>query len=156
VSELRTIGYLPSLHAELEIMFAVRFFFLAAASVIGFVHATGGLNGLPVLNGPIPVTPQVLGSKSRVGDFVHPGLWHTHDDLERIRLGVSNGLEPWKSAYANFSLDSFSQSSVSCCWFCPKVVEEKLIVAFGFPVCYARPQERYMPRRMHQLHDLCQ
>jgi hypothetical protein len=65
--------------------------------------ATGGLNGLPVLNGPIPLVPQIEGSKSRIGDFVHPGLWHTHDDLERIRLGVVNEQEPYISAYANFS-----------------------------------------------------
>lgn len=77
------------------------------------VAATGLLYGLPVLNGPInPVSP-ILGMKKRVGDFVHPGLWHTHDDLERIRFGVLHGEEPWKSAYANFSKDSFSQPDVS-------------------------------------------
>ncbi|KAK7713563.1 hypothetical protein SLS63_012085 [Diaporthe eres] len=48
--------------------------------------------------------------KTRVGEFVHPGLWHTHDDLERIRLGVQNGTEPWKSAFVNFTTDSFSSS----------------------------------------------
>lgn len=86
---------------------------LALASMLQLVAATGSLYGLPVLNGPIPVTPQVLGSKSRVGEFVHPGLWHTHDDLERIRVGVENNMEPWKSAYANFSTDQYSQSDVS-------------------------------------------
>ncbi|PMD50903.1 chondroitin AC/alginate lyase [Hyaloscypha bicolor E] len=75
------------------------------------VFATGQLNGLPVLNGPIPTVGNVHGMKSRVGDFVHPGLWHTHDDLERIRLGVANRQDPWKTAFLNFSTDSFSQAS---------------------------------------------
>jgi hypothetical protein len=77
------------------------------------VVGTGGLNGLPVLNGPINPVSNVQGMKKGLGEFVHPGLWHTHDDLERIRLGVSKGQDPWKSAYANFSLDSYSQASVS-------------------------------------------
>lgn len=76
-------------------------------------EATGGLNGLPVLNGPVPVVPSVKGSKKRVGDFVHPGLWHTHDDLERIRLGVGNKTEPYFSAFKKFSNSSFSQADVS-------------------------------------------
>ena len=80
---------------------------------IGHALATGGLNGLPVLNGPINPTNPVLGMKTRVGDFIHPGLWHTHDDLERIRLGVKNGQEPWKSAFVNFSTDPFSSGDVS-------------------------------------------
>lgn len=79
-----------------------------------YVIATGGLNGLPVLNGPI--TPlyfnTIPGMKARVGEFVHPGLWHTHDDLERIRLSVQNGAEPWKSAFVNFTTDRFSSSEV--------------------------------------------
>lgn len=80
---------------------------------LALVEATGGLNGLPVLNGPIQqVSANVLGAKSRVGDFVHPGLWHTHDDLESIRTGVVNNVDPWKTAYLNFSANSYSQSSV--------------------------------------------
>lgn len=75
--------------------------------------ATGGLNGLPVLNGPINTIPETPGMKTRVGDFIHPGLWHTHDDLERIRNGVLNDEEPWKSAYAKFSANSYSQANVS-------------------------------------------
>lgn len=77
------------------------------------VAATGSLNGLPVLNGPINPVGTVYGMKKRVGDFIHPGLWHTHDDLERIRLGVLNRQDPWKTAFVNFSTDSFSQASVS-------------------------------------------
>lgn len=76
------------------------------------VEATGPLNGLPILNGPVPVVPHFRGMKKRVGEFVHPGLWHTHDDLERIRDGVVQGQEPWKSAYEEFSADTFSQANV--------------------------------------------
>jgi hypothetical protein len=78
----------------------------------GIVSATGGLNGLPILNGPIPVVPNTPGMKRSIGDFIHPGLWHTHDDLERMRLGVNNGEEPWASAYANFSANTYSQANV--------------------------------------------
>jgi hypothetical protein len=75
--------------------------------------ATGGLNGLPILNGPIPVVPQDdPAMKSGPGDFVHPGLWHTHDDLERIRVGVKDDVEPWSSAFAKFREDEYSLSNV--------------------------------------------
>jgi hypothetical protein len=78
------------------------------------VQATGSLNGLPILNGPIPVVPQNDPDMKRgPGDFIHPGLWHTHDDLERIRTGVKEKREPWNSAFEKFSNDSFSQSTVS-------------------------------------------
>jgi hypothetical protein len=87
--------------------------FLAICIFIQGALATGGLNGLPILNGPIYTVPQTPGMKTRAGDFVHPGLWHTHDDLERIRNGVLSGEEPWKSAYANFSVNSYSQANVS-------------------------------------------
>jgi hypothetical protein len=87
--------------------------FLAICIFIQGASATGGLNGLPVLNGPINTIAQTPGMKTRVGDFIHPGLWHTHDDLERIRNGVLSGEEPWKSAYANFSVNSYSQANVS-------------------------------------------
>lgn len=76
--------------------------------------ATGGLNGLPHLNGPIPVVPQDdPGMKRGPGDFIHPGLWHTHDDLERIKTGVEDDLEPWSSAFKKFREDEFSQADVS-------------------------------------------
>jgi hypothetical protein len=62
------------------------------------------------LNGPIfPVVPQsVPGSKRSSADFVHPGLWHTHSDLETIRNNLLNGVEPWKTTYEKFSIDKFS------------------------------------------------
>lgn len=76
--------------------------------------ATGGLNGLPHLNGPIPVVPQDDPDMKRgPGDFIHPGLWHTHDDLERIKVGVEKKREPWSSAFEKFRDDEFSQSDVS-------------------------------------------
>lgn len=92
-----------------------RLFKIALAVWIFSCHvwATGGLNGLPVLNGPINPTNPVLGMKTRVGDFIHPGLWHTHDDLERMRLGVKNGQEPYKTAFVNFSTDPFTSGDVS-------------------------------------------
>ena len=49
--------------------------------------------------------------KKRPSDFVHPGIWHTHDDLERMRDGVNNGKEPWATAFQYFSADQFSQSN---------------------------------------------
>lgn len=93
-----------------KIMSIMSLIWLLARCVI----ATGGLNGLPVLNGPItpPYFNTIPGMKTRVGEFIHPGLWHTHDDLERIRLGVQNGTEPWKSAFVNFTTDRFSSSEV--------------------------------------------
>lgn len=82
-------------------MVLIRFTSACVAAAIGplmhIVVATGPLNGLPVLNGPVSIVPQVLGSKKHLGEFTHT-LWHTHDDLERIRLGVMNGQhspKPW-------------------------------------------------------------
>ncbi|KAI1249708.1 hypothetical protein MGN70_009322 [Eutypa lata] len=75
------------------------------------VVATGGLNGLPVLNGIIPTVSSFLGMKTRIGQFVHPGIWHTHDDLERMRLGVERDEEPYASAFRNFSADMYSAAN---------------------------------------------
>ncbi|KAI1344162.1 chondroitin AC/alginate lyase [Xylariaceae sp. FL0016] len=83
---------------------------LSVTCLVGGAATTGPLNGLPVLNGPINPVPKFDGMKTRVGDFTHPGIWHTHDDLERIRIGVEEDEEPWKTAYQNFSLDSYSQA----------------------------------------------
>ncbi|KAK4504977.1 hypothetical protein PRZ48_002940 [Zasmidium cellare] len=70
---------------------------------------------VPSLNGPIPaIRPDSIEfSKRRTSDFVHPGIWHTHEDLERIRNGVLEDREPWASAYESFSKDSYSLSSYS-------------------------------------------
>ncbi|KAI6087342.1 chondroitin AC/alginate lyase [Hypoxylon rubiginosum] len=81
------------------------------SSLLRIVVATGGLNGLPVLNGIIPTVASFPGMKTRIGQFIHPGIWHTHDDLERMRLGVENGEEPYASAFLNFSADSYSAAN---------------------------------------------
>uniref|UniRef100_A0A8H7K7Z7 Alginate lyase domain-containing protein n=1 Tax=Bionectria ochroleuca TaxID=29856 RepID=A0A8H7K7Z7_BIOOC len=87
----------------------VQVFLGALAFIVPPAATTGGLNGLPVLNGPIPIVPQGdPDMKSGPGQFVHPGLWHTHDDLERIRVGVEQGKEPYASAFKNFSASEFS------------------------------------------------
>lgn len=49
--------------------------------------------------------------KEKPGDFVHPGIWHTHDDLERMRNGVLQKKEPWASAYEVFKADFYSQAN---------------------------------------------
>lgn len=44
-------------------------------------------------------------------DFQHPGILHSHDDLERIRVNVAAGKQPWKSyfdIFANLSSASYS------------------------------------------------
>jgi hypothetical protein len=83
-------------------------------SLVSLCHATGSLNGLPILNGPIPVVPQNDPDMKRgPGEFIHPGLWHTHDDLERIKKGVENQEEPYASAFEKFSANEFSQANVS-------------------------------------------
>lgn len=94
---------------RLSPVLAAALYFLSSANIVA---ATGGLNGLPILNGPVPPVPQLPGMKQRIGDFIHPGLWHTHDDLERIKSGVEGKAEPWHSAYANFTLSKFSQANV--------------------------------------------
>ncbi|KAE8421344.1 chondroitin AC/alginate lyase [Aspergillus pseudocaelatus] len=46
--------------------------------------------------------------KRNPGDFVHPGIWHTHEDLERMRDNVLRNKEPWASAYQRFRADQYS------------------------------------------------
>ncbi|KAI8200912.1 hypothetical protein KHU50_006299 [Colletotrichum sp. SAR 10_65] len=72
---------------------------------------------IPGAFGPVyPLTPSPAGDiskflKSRPSDFVHPGIWHTHEDLERIRNGVLERRDPWKSTFDVFSNDSYSQAT---------------------------------------------
>lgn len=82
--------------------------FFAATTVVNAL-----VRDVPGLNGAIPPTnlANVKFHKRRPADFQHPGLWHTHEDLERMRIGVANQLEPWYSAFANFSADVYSSSS---------------------------------------------
>jgi hypothetical protein len=56
-----------------------------------------------------PIDPsEVPWSKRSPGEFNHPGLWHSHDDLERMRTNVIKGNDPWKSAFEKFSIDKYS------------------------------------------------
>ena len=75
------------------------------------IHDIPGVYGpiAPVLHhGSVDVSCYL---KTRPSDFVHPGIWHTHEDLERIRTNVLGGVQPWASAYANFSTDDYSLSN---------------------------------------------
>ena len=44
-------------------------------------------------------------SKSR--SFVHPGMFHSARDLERMRQNVNDGIEPWASAWKAFQQNRF-------------------------------------------------
>lgn len=55
------------------------------------------------------MVPATEGSKKRTSEFQHPGLWHSHADLETMRKNALGGVEPWASAYLRFSNDSYSQ-----------------------------------------------
>ncbi|KAI8941892.1 hypothetical protein NX059_000006 [Plenodomus lindquistii] len=80
-------------------------------TVLATVTDIPGIYGpiYPVIGGDyIDPSPHL---KSRPSDFVHPGIWHTHEDLERMRTNINAGQEPWKSAFAAFRNDSYSQSS---------------------------------------------
>ncbi|KAI0850448.1 hypothetical protein F5Y00DRAFT_233325 [Daldinia vernicosa] len=58
------------------------------------------------------MVPAFPGMKARIDQFVHPGIWHTHDDLERMRIGVEGGEDPHASAFVKFSVDLYSASNV--------------------------------------------
>lgn len=71
------------------------------------------ISDIPTAFGPVyPLNPSALPLtpylKSRPSDFVHPGIWHTHADLEAIRTNITAGNEPWASTYASFRTDAFS------------------------------------------------
>ncbi|KAF6829517.1 glycoside hydrolase family 92 [Colletotrichum plurivorum] len=93
---------------------------LSALSVAGLLAlpCLATVADIPSAFGPVyPLVPSSPAGdisqylKRRPSDFVHPGIWHTHEDLERMRSGVLDGKEPWKSTYDVFSKDSFSQAS---------------------------------------------
>ncbi|KAL2814525.1 chondroitin AC/alginate lyase [Aspergillus cavernicola] len=80
-------------------------------------HAKATVADVPGIIPPIPrvhdlvhINPSEF-FKKRTSDFVHPGLWHTHDDLERVRQNVLENKEPWASAYARFATDGYSQAN---------------------------------------------
>lgn len=85
--------------------------FLNIAALCALAHFGSCLVAdVPGLNGPIPPTNlnNIQFGKTRPSQFEHPGLWHSHDDLERIRNGVEQRKEPWSSAFKQFSVDSYS------------------------------------------------
>jgi hypothetical protein len=87
---------------------------LATVLALAMIRSSvSGINELPMLNGPIyPIDiSRVQFAKERPGQFEHPGIWHTHDDLEKIRNGVLEKKEPWATAYEAFQNDSYSQAS---------------------------------------------
>ncbi|KAB8227308.1 uncharacterized protein BDW43DRAFT_304709 [Aspergillus alliaceus] len=79
---------------------------------ICFAHAT--VTDIPAIFPAIPAvasfeavdTTQYF--KRSPDDFIHPGIWHTHEDLERIRENVLNNTEPWASTYQLFRADQYS------------------------------------------------
>jgi len=42
--------------------------------------------------------------------FVHPGLLHTTNDLNRMKERVAKGIEPWKSGFEKFKASRFSNA----------------------------------------------
>lgn len=83
-----------------------------------FVSSTAHVGDIPGIWPPFyPLDPNPYYTdvspylKQKTGDFVHPGIWHTHSDLELIRNNVLAGVNPWASAYAQFSIDSYSLSN---------------------------------------------
>ena len=50
-------------------------------------------------------------SKETFAEFVHPGLLHTTEDLERIKSMVSVGKQPWYKAFESFAADPHSSLS---------------------------------------------
>ena len=46
---------------------------------------------------------------TKAQNFVHPGLNHKKSDLERMKLQIEAGIEPWASSYKSLAADIFSQ-----------------------------------------------
>lgn len=85
--------------------------FLAA----NFILAAGLTADIPGIYGPVLSLPRhgvdvAHYFKASPSDFKHPGLWHTHEELETIRHNVKAGKQPWASTFANFSADDYSQA----------------------------------------------
>ncbi|KAL5339329.1 chondroitin AC/alginate lyase [Aspergillus crustosus] len=80
------------------------------------LNAAATVAEIPGINPPIPRVADMADIntsrffKKKPGDFVHPGIWHTHEDLE-LRNNVRKGKEPWASAFEKFSADSYSQAN---------------------------------------------
>ncbi|KAH1593581.1 hypothetical protein KXX44_008052 [Aspergillus fumigatus] len=73
--------------------------------IAGSLRVAATVGDVPGIMGPIPRVNSIADVdtskyfKQKPGNFVHPGLWHTHDDLERVRNNVLAKKEPWASAY---------------------------------------------------------
>ncbi|GKZ33025.1 hypothetical protein AbraIFM66950_002742 [Aspergillus brasiliensis] len=74
-------------------------------------HVHGLIQDVPSLNGPVMIVPDTPGSKNRTNQFQHPGLWHSHAQLELMRENVLQNVEPWASAYARFAQEPYSNAS---------------------------------------------
>ncbi|GME24913.1 hypothetical protein V500_04511 [Neofusicoccum parvum] len=90
--------------------------YLSYALIALLPGALSSVFDIPSAFGPVyPLSPDAPDAtpflKARPSDFVHPGLWHTHDDLERIRTNVEARNEPWASTFDAFRADSFSQAN---------------------------------------------
>ncbi|KAL5356447.1 chondroitin AC/alginate lyase [Aspergillus floccosus] len=81
---------------------------LQASATVGDVP--GIIPSIPRVNNMVNIDTSKY-FKRHPGEFVHPGLWHTHEDLERIRNNVLAEKEPWASTYENFSADAHSQAN---------------------------------------------
>ncbi|KAH6887758.1 chondroitin AC/alginate lyase [Thelonectria olida] len=86
-----------------------RTFAFIILAVVGLAKAT--VTDVPSLNAPVPYVPWTEGQKKTPSDFVHPGLWHTHQDLETMRNAVLKKKDPWYSAYELFAADKYSLST---------------------------------------------
>lgn len=86
-------------------------FAAAYSGEIPTINGASNTRSLLLMAGPIPPVPFSSGMKKRTSEFVHPGLWHTHDQLEDIRNGVMSNTEPWASAYVKFAADKWSSAN---------------------------------------------
>ncbi|KAI0156898.1 chondroitin AC/alginate lyase [Xylariaceae sp. FL1272] len=91
--------------AYLGVQFVASYLFAILPVAIALVTDT------PSINAAIPYVPPTIASKTRPSDFVHPGLWHSHEDLELIRTSVLSKRDPWYSAYELFANDTYSVST---------------------------------------------
>ncbi|KAJ5663319.1 hypothetical protein N7507_004050 [Penicillium longicatenatum] len=85
--------------------------------VLFFNGSVASVTDVPGIYGPLPVISTsnvdniIPYLKKHPEDFAHPGLWHSHDDLERIRNNVLPSKDPWASTFTRFSADSYSLSN---------------------------------------------
>ena len=72
---------------------------IAKSGVTTFTVKPVKMKGGSVMNfRNLTLTPLVQ-SKKMSGNFVHPGVWHTEAELERVRENVAAGKQPWLEAW---------------------------------------------------------